>query len=187
MLVNATEPDNLLEIHDADVATAFAIEALLLVDHYNFLDRYAAPPKKTAPKTPASSKASAKKVLAAKSATPRRVQKKAVAKKAMVKKAAKKSAGRRTGTRTASLRVAPPVSRMVAPAKKRAAKKAAATTPAKKASAATSGRSARVTQMPQSLEKAATKAGIFLYTNDQWSLRYFDPNDLHSLERKLFG
>lgn len=33
--------DNLLQIHDADVATAFAIEALLLVDHYNFLDRYA--------------------------------------------------------------------------------------------------------------------------------------------------
>ena len=32
--------DNLLEIHDPDVATAFAIEALLLVDHYNFLDRY---------------------------------------------------------------------------------------------------------------------------------------------------
>jgi hypothetical protein len=35
--------DNLLAIHDGDVATAFAIEALLLVDHYNFLDRYAAP------------------------------------------------------------------------------------------------------------------------------------------------
>lgn len=34
--------DNLIEIHDADVATAFAIEALLLVDHYNFLDRYRA-------------------------------------------------------------------------------------------------------------------------------------------------
>jgi PLD-like domain len=33
--------DNLLEIHDADVVTAFAIEALLLVDHYAFLDRFA--------------------------------------------------------------------------------------------------------------------------------------------------
>jgi hypothetical protein len=33
--------DNLLEIHDQDIAAAFAIEALLLVDHYNFLDRYA--------------------------------------------------------------------------------------------------------------------------------------------------
>jgi hypothetical protein len=30
--------DNLLAIHDADVATAFTIEALELFDHYNFLD-----------------------------------------------------------------------------------------------------------------------------------------------------
>ncbi|HZP24754.1 MAG TPA: phospholipase D-like domain-containing protein [Terriglobales bacterium] len=41
----AANGDNLLEIHDADVATAFAIEALLLVDHYAFLDRYANPKK----------------------------------------------------------------------------------------------------------------------------------------------
>jgi hypothetical protein len=33
--------DNLLEIHDEEVATAFAIEALGLIDHYAFLDRYA--------------------------------------------------------------------------------------------------------------------------------------------------
>ncbi len=32
--------DNLLAIHDRDVATAFAIEAVALVDHFNFLDRY---------------------------------------------------------------------------------------------------------------------------------------------------
>ncbi|MEA2419342.1 MAG: hypothetical protein QOE60_1548, partial [Thermoleophilaceae bacterium] len=31
--------DNLLEIHDPDVVTAFAIEALALVDHFQFLDR----------------------------------------------------------------------------------------------------------------------------------------------------
>ncbi len=31
--------DNLIEIHDGDVATAFAIEALALVDHFQFLDR----------------------------------------------------------------------------------------------------------------------------------------------------
>jgi PLD-like domain len=30
--------DNLLAVHDGDVATVFAIEALLLVDHFNFLD-----------------------------------------------------------------------------------------------------------------------------------------------------
>ncbi len=33
--------DNLLAIHDADVVTAFAIEALGLVDHFDFLDRSA--------------------------------------------------------------------------------------------------------------------------------------------------
>jgi phosphatidylserine/phosphatidylglycerophosphate/cardiolipin synthase-like enzyme len=58
--------DNLLEIHDPDVAAAFAIEALLLVDHYQFLDHYAspkkpkAPKKSTAPKKPAAKKAPAK-------------------------------------------------------------------------------------------------------------------------------
>ena len=45
----AENGDNLLAIHDADVATTFAIEALGLVDHYSFLDRMA-DPKKTAPK-----------------------------------------------------------------------------------------------------------------------------------------
>jgi hypothetical protein len=43
--------DNLLAIHDADVATVFAIEALSLVDHFNFLDKYA-----TGGKGPAASK-----------------------------------------------------------------------------------------------------------------------------------
>jgi hypothetical protein len=33
--------DNLLAIHDGDIATAFAIEAVGLVDHFNFLDRFA--------------------------------------------------------------------------------------------------------------------------------------------------
>jgi hypothetical protein len=60
----AANGDNLLEIHDADVATAFAIEALLLVDHYNFLDRMANPraakPKAaTAAKKPSNKKAAA--------------------------------------------------------------------------------------------------------------------------------
>jgi hypothetical protein len=35
--------DNLLEIHDPDVVTAFAIEALALVDHFQFLNRTGAP------------------------------------------------------------------------------------------------------------------------------------------------
>jgi phosphatidylserine/phosphatidylglycerophosphate/cardiolipin synthase-like enzyme len=51
--------DNLLEIHDAGVATAFAIEALGLVDHFQFLDRYAVKSKKKQPKPPASNQGAA--------------------------------------------------------------------------------------------------------------------------------
>lgn len=43
--------DNLLEIYNQDVATVFAIEAVTLVDHFQFLDRYQTG-KKGAPKQP---------------------------------------------------------------------------------------------------------------------------------------
>jgi len=50
--------DNLLAIHDGDVATAFAIEAVALVDHFEFLDRSSTPnAKKTASKPEAADKA----------------------------------------------------------------------------------------------------------------------------------
>jgi len=50
--------DNLLEIRDEEVATVFAIEALGLVDHFEFLDRVATAPKakSKAAKTPAALK-----------------------------------------------------------------------------------------------------------------------------------
>ena len=35
-----------MAIHDADIATVFAIEALALVDHFDFLDRCATEAKK---------------------------------------------------------------------------------------------------------------------------------------------
>jgi hypothetical protein len=38
--------DNLLELHGSDIATVFAIEAVSLVDHFNFLDNYATKAKK---------------------------------------------------------------------------------------------------------------------------------------------
>jgi phosphatidylserine/phosphatidylglycerophosphate/cardiolipin synthase-like enzyme len=41
----AANGDNLLAVHDGDVATVFAIEALLLVDHFDFLDRSSKGPK----------------------------------------------------------------------------------------------------------------------------------------------
>jgi PLD-like domain len=84
----AANGDNLLAIHDADVATVFAIEALGLVDHYNFLDRMANP-KTTAPKK----KAPKKKGAPAKSAPSQAAAKKAPSTKAAkaAKKAAKKT------------------------------------------------------------------------------------------------
>lgn len=201
--------DNLLEIHDPDVAMTFAIEALLLVDHYNFLDRYASPQKQQAPLAPTGSKAAAKKALKKVSAS------NAVAKKAAVKtvatskaggkrsvlkhvekgkpgakKAAKKSASKRTSARTASLRIPAPVACMMAPKKKAPVKKASVGSSGKKTATGSSkatGSRTKVMQIPQSLEKAAKQAGMFLYTNDTWSLRYFDPKDLHSSERKLFA
>ena len=39
--------DNLLAIHDADVATVFALEALALVDHFHFLNKASSGVKKT--------------------------------------------------------------------------------------------------------------------------------------------
>jgi hypothetical protein len=45
--------DNLLAIHDTDVATAFAIEAVSLVDHFEFLDRFS---QKAKTKKPPASK-----------------------------------------------------------------------------------------------------------------------------------
>jgi phosphatidylserine/phosphatidylglycerophosphate/cardiolipin synthase-like enzyme len=50
--------DNLLTIHDEDVATAFAIEAIALVDHFDFLDSAADGPTstKTRKSQPAASK-----------------------------------------------------------------------------------------------------------------------------------
>jgi hypothetical protein len=44
-----------------------------------------------------------------------------------------------------------------------------------------------VDKQPQQIQKAAVANGMFLYTDDAWSLRYFDPNDLHSKEREVFG
>jgi phosphatidylserine/phosphatidylglycerophosphate/cardiolipin synthase-like enzyme len=86
--------DNLLAIHDGDVATAFALEALALVEHFHFLDGMAKAPK------------------------------------------GKKSAG--------SVPAAP-------------------------------------------FPDAAASVGWFLSTDDEWARPYFDPSDLHSVDRRLFA
>jgi hypothetical protein len=176
--------DNLLEIHDADVATAFAIEALLLVDHYNFLDRYTT--KKAAQSSATAKKSGAKK--SASKTTPADKAPKAAPKKTTEKSAAKKSAGKKTAARKASLCVSPARVELRAP--KKPAKKASAKSTKKPAAPATApGQVVRgkLVKQPQSLSDAATEAGMYLYTDDSWSQRYFNPTDLHCLDRKLFG
>lgn len=83
--------DNLLAIFDEDIATVFAIEALTLVDHFEFLDRSAA------------------------------------------------------------------------------------------------GKDPKTRKTPVSKKQAAVEAHWFLGTTDAWAQKYFDPNDLHSVDRQLFG
>ena len=62
------------------------------------------------------------------------------------------------------------------------------TAPAAKAVLQTSsGKRRLVTKQPQSKQQAALANGMFLYTDDAWSLRYFDQNDLHYKERIVFG
>ncbi|MGH9746770.1 MAG: phospholipase D-like domain-containing protein [Candidatus Acidiferrales bacterium] len=86
--------DNLLAIHDGDVATAFAIEAVALVDHFNFLDSAAQKAKAAKLKPPAPT---------------------------------------------------------------------------------------------ANLHQAAIDAGWFLSTTDAWAAPFYNPKDLHSMDRQLFG
>jgi len=151
----AANGDNLLEIHDDDVATAFAIEALLLVDHYAFLDRYAKPKAPKPAKSPgAASKTAAKGAAsaqptntAAKGATSGRPSKAAAkgaattaasgakqsasAAKASAGAAAKKSPGKTAAKNSPAKQTVAKAS----PAKKAAAKKSAARKAAPKTSA----------------------------------------------------
>jgi hypothetical protein len=66
--------------------------------------------------------------------------------------------------------------------------------PKKKAAPATRGKKTAkkttqplVAKQPQSKQQAAVAAGMFLYTDDAWSSRYFDSGDLRCEERELFG
>jgi hypothetical protein len=37
------------------------------------------------------------------------------------------------------------------------------------------------------LTNAGLDAGWFLSTTDEWTEKYFDPNDVHSVDRQLFS
>jgi hypothetical protein len=70
--------------------------------------------------------------------------------------------------------------------KKSAPKKSAAKKPAAKKPSAPVQKPLIAAQ-PQSKKQAASQAGMFLTTDDSWSASYFNTNDLHCLERELFG
>ena len=44
-----------------------------------------------------------------------------------------------------------------------------------------------VDKQPQVKEQAAVAHAMFLFVDDAWAQRYFDQNDLHFLEREVFG
>jgi len=77
--------------------------------------------------------------------------------------------------------------------KKATAKKKPKAAPARKASrikkvaTASKGGTPPLERQPQSKLQAAAQAGLFLYTDDGWSLAYFNSSDLHCEERELFG
>lgn len=62
-----------------------------------------------------------------------------------------------------------------------------ATKTTKKAPAAGDPKRAPILKQPQSKTKAAASSRMFLHTDDQWSLAYFNSGDLHCEERELFG
>ncbi len=112
----AQNGDNLLQIHDPDVATAFAIEALLLIDHYNFLDRYAKA-KETSGAASAPRRATPK-------ASKRIPKQSAVARRSPAKKAARKSRARHAAPtrKSAPKKASGSAARAKRPAKKSATK-----------------------------------------------------------------
>ena len=63
----------------------------------------------------------------------------------------------------------------------------AAEQPAKTSATASRGNKPLINKQPQSKQQAAVAGGMFLHTDDAWSRAYFAPNDLHRLERELFG
>jgi hypothetical protein len=62
-----------------------------------------------------------------------------------------------------------------------------ATKKAKKPASSPAEPTPPVEKQPQSKQAAAKQAGMFLFTDDKWSLNYFSDGDLHCEERELFG
>jgi hypothetical protein len=72
-------------------------------------------------------------------------------------------------------------------ARTRAKQTQAKQTPASASPSTGANGNAPLDKQPQLLQQAAVAKGMFLYTDDAWSLRYYDQNDLHFKEREVFG
>jgi hypothetical protein len=119
--------------------------------------------------------------------------KKARKKKSTAKKA-KKSAKAKVKKSTKVKAKKPAKAKVKKPAKVKAKKPATAKakTPAKaKPTSATTTQGqvsgGLVDKQPQDKEQAAVAHEMFLFVDDAWAQRYFDQNDLHFLEREVFG
>ena len=71
--------------------------------------------------------------------------------------------------------------------KTKKAKKSATTKPASTAGAQGRISGGIVAKQPQVKEQAAVAHEMFLYVDDAWAQAYFNQDDLHFLEREVFG
>ena len=105
--------------------------------------------------------------------------------KKTTKKAAKKTpkkASKKTSKKTSKKKSKKPS------AKKSSTRKAPKSKKPKPAGAPTpTANKGLINKQPQVQQQAAVAHAMFLYTDDAWSLQYYDPNDLHCREREVFG
>jgi hypothetical protein len=81
----------------------------------------------------------------------------------------------------------PKIPKKASATKKPTHAKQAASASLQRAAPSSTKRKPLVSAQPRSKKDAAVQAGMFLYTDDNWSLAYFNDGDLHCLERELFG
>jgi hypothetical protein len=161
--------DNLIRIDDTAIATVFAIEAVGLVDHFDFRDSLTKAKPLPAPGNPttATGVSSAPTVTAVKGKPAKGAKGKPV-KGRPVKSSQKPIAGRSTVKRHAALRPVP-----VRAKGKDAVKKKSPGAP--------------VSPAVPAPPKGTPPATLNLHNDDSWVARYYDPKDLYCSDRLLFS
>jgi hypothetical protein len=77
--------------------------------------------------------------------------------------------------------------KLVSAKKSTAAKQAARTASPRPVTSSSARKKPLVGKEPRSIQRAAVQAGVFLHIDDTWSTAYFNVDDLHCMERELFG